>query len=140
MRTNRCAGSTASALRLVIFERDGVLVKIRSTLSLTGLHDRFADRIFSADEVGRGKPAPELFLYAAGQMGVTPEVCAVIEDSAMGVAAGRAAGMHVYAYAGGVTPADRLVGANTTVFHHMRELPGLLDAFGAKCGNRTPRG
>jgi HAD superfamily hydrolase (TIGR01509 family) len=100
--------------------------KMRFTLGLTGLYDRFAGRIFSATQVARGKPAPDLFLFAAEQMGARPAECIVVEDSAFGVAAARAAGMHVLAYAGGVTPAAKLAGAGTTIFYDMRDLPVLL--------------
>jgi HAD superfamily hydrolase (TIGR01509 family) len=100
--------------------------KMRFTLGLTGLYERFAGRIFSATEVARGKPAPDLFLHAAKQMGVAPNACAVIEDSGHGAAAARAAGMRVFGYAGGVTPAARLAGPSTVVFEHMRDLPELL--------------
>jgi HAD superfamily hydrolase (TIGR01509 family) len=99
---------------------------LRHKLELTGLYDRFADRIFSASEVRHGKPAPDLFLLAAERMGVTPEACAVVEDSRFGVEAARAAGMDVFAYAGSVTPAAVLEGERTTVFADMRRLPALL--------------
>lgn len=104
----------------------GTHEKMRYTLGLTGLYDRFRGRMFSATEVARGKPAPDLFIYAAERMGVPPTACVVVEDSVNGVAAGRAAGMRVLAYGGGVTPADKLTGVNTTVFWHMRELPALV--------------
>ena len=100
--------------------------KMRYTLGKTGLYERFSGRIFSADEVSRGKPAPDLFLHAAARMGVAPADCAAVEDSAAGVQAARAAGMPVFGYAGGVTPAARLAGAGTIVFLDMRDLPGLL--------------
>ncbi|MFE0648452.1 HAD family hydrolase [Streptomyces sp. NPDC059534] len=100
--------------------------KMRHTLGRTGLHERFAGRIYSASEVSRGKPAPDLFLYAARQMGVDPAACVVVEDSRPGVQAARAAGMRSLGYAGGLTPAERLEGAGTTVFHDMRELPALI--------------
>jgi beta-phosphoglucomutase-like phosphatase (HAD superfamily) len=91
------------------------------------LYDRFSGHIFSASEVTNGKPAPDLFLYAARQMGVGPAGCVVVEDSRHGVAAARAAGMEVFAYVGGgMTPASALAGARTTVFDDMRLLPGLL--------------
>jgi HAD superfamily hydrolase (TIGR01509 family) len=102
--------------------------RLRHTLGLTGLLDRFDGRIFSAEEVANGKPAPDLFLHAAATLGADPARCAVIEDSHYGVEAARAAGMRAFAYGGGVTPADRLRGPATTVFHEMRELPGLLAA------------
>ncbi|MGB6452841.1 MAG: HAD family hydrolase [Steroidobacteraceae bacterium] len=104
--------------------------KIRFTLGLTGLYERFEGHIFSATQVAHGKPAPDLFLFAAEKMGVDPGACAVVEDSAMGVAAARAAKMQVLAYAGGVTPAEKLIGPNTLVFEHMRDLPALLASVG----------
>lgn len=95
-------------------------------LGLTGLLDRFDGRIFSAVDVEHGKPAPDLFLHAAATLGVPPGRCAVIEDSRYGVEAARAAGMRAFGYAGGLTPADRLAGPATTIFHEMHELPALL--------------
>jgi HAD superfamily hydrolase (TIGR01509 family) len=103
----------------------GTHEKMRRTLGATGLWARFEGRIFSATEVEHGKPAPDLFLYAAERMGVAPDACAVVEDSPFGVEAANAAGMRSLAYAGGVVPADRLTEADV-VFGDMRELPGLL--------------
>lgn len=100
--------------------------KMRRTLGLTGLYERLDGRIFSASEVARGKPEPDLFLHAAERMGVRPEACAVVEDSHHGVAAARAAGMRSFGYAGGITPADWLTGPDTVVFDDMRDLPKLL--------------
>jgi HAD superfamily hydrolase (TIGR01509 family) len=100
--------------------------KIRFTLGLTGLYERFVGRIFSAYEVARGKPAPDLFLYAASRMGVDPAACAVVEDSPYGIEAARAAGMRAFGFAGGLTPAARLEGPGTVVFRDMRDLPRLL--------------
>jgi HAD superfamily hydrolase (TIGR01509 family) len=98
---------------------------IRAAHRRTGLDGYFTDRqIFSAQDVGRGKPAPDLFLHAAAAMGVPPERCAVVEDAPMGVAAARAAGMDVYGYTA-LTPRARLAGA-TALFDDMAELPGLL--------------
>jgi HAD superfamily hydrolase (TIGR01509 family) len=100
--------------------------KMAATLGATGLLPRFRDRIFSATEVARGKPAPDIFLYAAERCGVSPSACAVIEDSPAGVTAGVAAGMTVYAYCA-FTPEQRLreAGAHRT-FNDMAALPGLL--------------
>ncbi|MEV7510371.1 HAD family hydrolase [Streptomyces sp. NPDC089922] len=102
--------------------------KMRHTLGRTGLYDRFAGRIFSATEVARGKPAPDLFRYAAQRMGVDPAACVVVEDSAPGVEAARAAGMRSFGYAGGLTPAERLRGPGTVLFDDMRDLPALVAA------------
>jgi HAD superfamily hydrolase (TIGR01509 family) len=105
----------------------GTHEKLRFTLGRTGLLERFEGRIFSATEVEHGKPAPDLFLYAAERMGVTPAACAVVEDSRYGVEAARAAGMRAFGYAGGVTPTHRLEGPGTVVFDNMRDLPRLLN-------------
>ena len=59
--------------------------RLRYTLGLTGLYERFAGRIFSVEDVSRGKPAPDLFLHAAAQMGAVPTRCVVVEDSRYGV-------------------------------------------------------
>jgi HAD superfamily hydrolase (TIGR01509 family) len=99
---------------------------LRFKLELTGLYERFAGHIFSAAEVPNGKPAPDLFLHAARQMGFDPADCVVVEDSRYGVLAGRAAGMDVLGYAGGVTPAEALAGPRTIVFDDMRSLPELI--------------
>jgi len=99
--------------------------KMRFTLGLTGLWDRFAGRIHSADEVGRGKPAPDLFLHAASSMGTPPPRCVVVEDSPFGVIAARAAGMSALGYAAGGN-GERLRGEGTRTFRSMCELPGLL--------------
>ena len=100
---------------------------LRYTLSLTGLYERFEGRIFSAEDVAHGKPAPDLFLHAAAQMTAAPGSCLVVEDSRPGVEAARAAGMRVLAFAGGLTPGRLLDGRDTIVFEDMRELPGLLE-------------
>ncbi|MGW7086039.1 HAD family hydrolase [Streptomyces sp. NPDC054871] len=99
--------------------------RIRVGHRRTGLDRWFGDeRIFSAEDVGRGKPAPDLFLYAAERMGVAPERCVVIEDSPLGVKAAVAAGMDVYGFTA-MTPAERLSGA-TELFGDMAELADLL--------------
>jgi HAD superfamily hydrolase (TIGR01509 family) len=103
----------------------GTHEKMRRTLGATGLYERFEGRIFSATEVEHGKPSPDLFLHAARRIGVDPAVCVVVEDSPFGVEAAHAAGMRVFAYVGGVMPAERLQAADV-VFDDMRALPGLL--------------
>jgi HAD superfamily hydrolase (TIGR01509 family) len=104
--------------------------KIRRSLELTGLTRYFGDRIFSAADVPRGKPAPDLFLHAASSMDASPSRCAVVEDSAFGVDAALAAGMQAFGYAGGVTSGDRLSRPGVIVFDDMRELPELLGVMG----------
>ncbi|MET7600748.1 HAD family hydrolase [Streptomyces sp. NPDC005481] len=99
--------------------------RIRVGHRKTGLDRWFDDgRIFSSQDVGRGKPAPDLFLYAAERMGVPAERCAVVEDSPLGVRAANAAGMDVYGFTA-MTPGDRLTGA-TELFADMGELADLL--------------
>lgn len=104
----------------------GSVEKVRLTLGLTGLLDRFDGRIFSATQVAAGKPAPDLFLHAAARMGAPPATCVVVEDSVAGVEAARRAGMRCLGYAGGLTPAVWLEGPGTTVFDDMAELIPLL--------------
>ena len=113
--------------------------KIRRSLRLTNLYERFKGRIFSASEVANGKPAPDLFLHAAACLGVPPARCAVVEDSRYGVEAARAAGMAAFGYAGGVTPPHRLEGSGTVVFSDMRALPGLLAVPPAETPGRERR-
>ena len=75
--------------------------RIRLSLTVTGLIDRFEPNIFSATMVARGKPAPDLFLHASARMGVEPGRCVVVEDSPAGIAAAKSAGMRVVAFTGG---------------------------------------
>jgi HAD superfamily hydrolase (TIGR01509 family) len=99
---------------------------LRHKLRVTGLLERFCGRRFSSSQVQRGKPAPDLFLFAASQMGFAPGRCAVVEDSRPGVEAAVAAGMTVFGYTGSVTPAASLRRAGAIVFDDMRALPVLL--------------
>jgi HAD superfamily hydrolase (TIGR01509 family) len=101
--------------------------KIRHSLRLTGT-DRYFDktRIFSAQDVAVGKPAPDLFLHAAASVGAPPARCVVVEDSVPGVLAGVAAGMRVFGYAAR-TPSRQLEAAGATVFCSMDRLPTLLE-------------
>ncbi|WP_153539586.1 HAD family hydrolase [Streptomyces sp. RB17] len=103
----------------------GSHARIRVGHRTTGLDRWFPEeRIFSSEDVGRGKPAPDLFLYAAERMGAAPDRCLVVEDSPLGVQAGVAAGMTVYGFTA-MTPAARLAGADQ-LFSSMGELADLL--------------
>jgi len=101
--------------------------KIQHSLTLTGLYERFKGRIFSASEVAQGKPAPDLFLHVAQQMGTPPGQCIVVEDSVPGVLAALAADMSVLAYSGSVTPAADLNISGATLFDDMGKLPKLIE-------------
>lgn len=75
--------------------------RARRSLFLSGLAPRFGERLFTASQVRKGKPAPDLFLFTADSMEVDPARCLVIEDSMPGVVAARAAGMQVLRFVGG---------------------------------------
>jgi HAD superfamily hydrolase (TIGR01509 family) len=110
--------------------------KISTSLNHVGLYDRFAPHIFSAVQVSNGKPAPDLFLFAAEQMRTSPARCLVIEDSMAGVTGALAAGMTVFGYHGGShcrpDTADTLRAAGAAVtFDDMRQLPELIGRIGA---------
>ncbi|PIL18037.1 hypothetical protein P775_21690 [Puniceibacterium antarcticum] len=75
--------------------------RARNSLQVTGLASFFGPHVFTASQVANGKPAPDLFLFAADQMQVPPDRVLVVEDSRPGMTAGLAAGMHVLRYTGG---------------------------------------
>lgn len=83
------------------------LDRVEFSLALTGLSDLFSGRIFTAQMVANGKPAPDLFLYAAARMNAAPARTLVIEDSVSGVQAAKAAGMTVWGFTGGSHYASR---------------------------------
>jgi len=113
----------------------GTPEKIRHGLTCAGLYASLAPHIFSALQVERGKPAPDLFLFAAEQMKTAPGRCIVIEDSVPGITGARAAGMTVLGFHGGShcppghAQALRAAGAHGT-FDDMRQLPGLIERAG----------
>ena len=115
----------------------GTPEKIRHGLDCAGLYDLLAPHIFSATQARRGKPAPDLFLFAAEQMKAAPARCLVIEDSIPGVTGARAAGMTVLGFHGGSHCAPghaemlHAVGAAAT-FDDMRQLPDLIGRIGAE--------
>lgn len=108
------------------------LDRVRLSLDVTGLAGFFdPSHVFSAQMVQRGKPAPDLFLHAAEQLGTDPAHCLVIEDSPHGVTAARAAGMEVVGFVGGghARPAlvDRLKAAGAeTIVDHADQLAELI--------------
>jgi len=100
--------------------------KTELTLRLTGLRGLFAARaVFSAYEVPRGKPHPDLFLHTAAAMGAAPEACVVVEDTTLGVAAAQAAGMRAIAYAPGGDGAE-LRAAGAKLVRSMTLLPAAI--------------
>jgi HAD superfamily hydrolase (TIGR01509 family) len=109
----------------------GTQEKIRHGLRCAGLYDLLAPHIFSASQVERGKPAPDLFLFAAAQMQAAPERCLVIEDSVPGITGAVAAGMTALGFHGGshCRPGYgntlRAAGA-IRAFADMRQLPDLI--------------
>jgi HAD superfamily hydrolase (TIGR01509 family) len=105
--------------------------RMRVSLGRANLYDRFAPNIFSASEVEHGKPAPDLFLFAATRMNTAPARCLVVEDSIPGIAGGLAAGMMVLGFHGGSHCrrgyGDTLRAAGALgIFDDMRHLPDLI--------------
>ncbi len=127
----------AAITQPVCVASSGSHARMRVSLGRAKLYDRFAPNIFSASQVQNGKPAPDLFLFAAAQMATAPERCLVIEDSIAGISGARAAGMAVFGFHGGghCRPGygDTLRAAGATLtFDDMRQLPGLI---GQKAGS-----
>jgi HAD superfamily hydrolase (TIGR01509 family) len=113
------------------------LERVRHALAVTRLLPLFDPHVFSASQIARGKPAPDLFLFAARQLGAVPEECVVVEDSLTGVEAASAAGMPVVGFCGGSHcpdgHADRLIAAGCSrVFAGMPDLADFL--CGDACG------
>jgi HAD superfamily hydrolase (TIGR01509 family) len=106
---------------------NGTPVRMRLALEAAGLLPLFEGRMFTAAEVARPKPAPDLFLHAARTLGAAPSRCAVIEDTPTGVTAGVAAGMTVYGYAASIPEtAETLKRGGAIPFHRMADLKALL--------------
>jgi len=104
---------------------NGPMPQIELSLRIVGLHDHFQQRIFSAYSLRAWKPEPQLFLHAGGALGVLPEECAVVEDSELGILAGIAAGMQVFAF---LPRGGQSARPGVRTVHHLSELAALLDA------------
>lgn len=119
LRVPFCLASNSPPARLVHMLRSA------------GLLDHFGARIFSAVDAGAPKPAPDVFLYAAAQMGVPPSECLVVEDSLFGLKAGRAAGMRVATYLGATHQVEELVAPVLAARPDfvLAALPDLLDVL-----------
>jgi len=108
--------------------------RLHLALEVTGLASSFGEHVFSATQVAHGKPAPDLFLLAARTMNTAPARCIVIEDSTLGIEAGRAAGMQVIGFAGASHATEELAqrlsaaGAHGVV-RSMRELPRCVETM-----------
>ncbi|WP_306557813.1 HAD-IA family hydrolase [Nostoc sp. 'Peltigera malacea cyanobiont' DB3992] len=94
-------------------------------MRVTNLLPRFEGRIFSSYQIASWKPAPDLFLYTAKNMGFPAPSCTVVEDSVLGVRAGVAAGMRVLGYTE-QSEATLLEASGARVFYSMYQLPSLL--------------
>jgi HAD superfamily hydrolase (TIGR01509 family) len=105
---------------------NGNRAKMQFTLGHTGLLPRFEGRLFSADDVARPKPAPDLFLHAARCLGALPQHTSVVEDTPTGIRAAKAAGMQAIGFAS-MTPRQRLAAAGADVLvESMAELQSVL--------------
>jgi HAD superfamily hydrolase (TIGR01509 family) len=106
---------------------------LKDRIAQVGLADLFGQHVFSVTQVRRAKPAPDVFLFAASQMGHDPKNCVVIEDSVPGVIAGARAGMLVIGFTGAAhdptAMARKLMDAGASIVaSHMQELPALVAA------------
>jgi HAD superfamily hydrolase (TIGR01509 family) len=114
---------------------NGHLERVRQRLALAGLLGYFEPHVFSAIQVAHGKPAPDLFLFAARQLGVAPKDCVVVEDSIPGVEAAVAARMPVVGFCGGghcpEGHAYRLMAAGCS--HVFAEMPDLAAFLSEVC-------
>jgi HAD superfamily hydrolase (TIGR01509 family) len=104
---------------------------LAAKLKKVGLYDAFAPHVYSAHLVTRGKPAPDIYLHAAKQLGVDPKDCVAVEDSANGVTAARTAGMLVIGFTGGAhcppQHGERLRGAGAAhLATHMNQVLAIL--------------
>lgn len=105
---------------------NGPHAKMRKTLTITSLLPRFEGRMFSSEDVRRGKPFPDLFLHAARSCGARPASCLVVEDSKSGIAAARSAGMSVCGFSGSGADSDLVAAGAHVVLRHMTGLPALV--------------
>ncbi len=104
----------------------GEHAKMKITLGRTGMYGRFKGRIFSAQDVAHGKPAPDVYLLAAKTLGHAPETCYAVEDSPNGARAAIRAGMTTFGYAAQIDPALLKAVGVAAVFSDMADLPELI--------------
>jgi HAD superfamily hydrolase (TIGR01509 family) len=109
------------------------MARVHASVRRAGLQQIFGERIFSAEQVARPKPYPDVYRFAAQTLGVDPSRCIVVEDSVAGLNAARAAGMKTIAFVGashipdGYADALRNMGM-TRIMKHMDQLPALIEA------------
>jgi HAD superfamily hydrolase (TIGR01509 family) len=109
------------------------MTRVVASVRRAGLSEIFGPRVFSAEQVARPKPYPDVYLFAAQQLGVEPGRCVVVEDSIAGLNAARAAGMKTIAFVGashipsGYADVLRKMGM-TRIIERMDELPALVEA------------
>jgi HAD superfamily hydrolase (TIGR01509 family) len=109
-----------------------------AALNATRLAASFTGRVFTADDVARGKPAPDLYLHVASRLGVAPGDCLVLEDTPVGITAAQAARMPVWGLAG-TYPAHVLAGADR-VFASVAEVASALHMDGRRIGSADSEG
>jgi HAD superfamily hydrolase (TIGR01509 family) len=102
------------------------LARVRFSLDVTGFDAIFGEHVYVTSMVARPKPAPDIYLHAAGRLGADPADCIVIEDSPAGAAAALAAGFRALGYAPGST-LDAMHASGATVIRSMDELLGAID-------------
>jgi len=110
-----------SVKQSVCIASNGPIEKMDTTLKVTGLKNYFGRNIFSAYQINKWKPEPDLFLYAAEKMGFAPQDTVVIEDSPRGAKAARLAGMQVYGY-DVYGKSDELASEGAVLFKKMSDL------------------
>ena len=115
---------TAAGAQLAVGSQ-GSHEKMQLTLGVTGLLPFFSGRIFSATQVARPKPAPDLFLLAAQTLGFSPSQTVVVEDSTRGVKAALAAGMRILGYTASVGR-EAIVAAGAEPVDDLAQVPALL--------------
>lgn len=109
------------------------MTRVVASVRRAGLSEIFGQRVFSAEQVARPKPYPDVYLFAAQQLGIEPGRCVVVEDSIAGLNAARAAGMKTIAFVGashipsGYADVLRKMGM-TRIIERMDELPALVEA------------
>ncbi len=110
----------------------GPVEKIKNNLTVTGLYKRFGDNVFSSYQINSWKPEPDIFLYAAREMGFSPAECIVIEDSKAGVVAAKQGGFNVFGFAN-QNNSKLLADEGAIVFYDFEELPKILNARHFSC-------